>query len=89
MCKNCKNEFHNKGISECKCVNEMTIEEYDMYFAGEKSGCPYFMPIKTKKKMQKSALERIIEKYAFVLFTVDGKETDLMKDIRALARGAK
>jgi hypothetical protein len=32
----------------------------------------------------KAILHRMIEKYGFILYDIDGSETDLMKDIRKI-----
>ena len=37
-----------------------------------------------RKYKANAILRRMIEKYSFILYDIDGSETDLMKDIRKL-----
>lgn len=40
-----------------------------------------------KRKLKaKAILHRMIEKYGFILYDIEGKETDLLKDIKLIIK---
>lgn len=55
-CRSCQNEMYDSsvGYSECRCMEQMTEEQYDKYFCEQKKGCPFFVEMVDEYEYGKS-----------------------------------